>query len=130
MDTDLDPVVGNWYRHEDKGQLFRVVAYDEAREIVEIQHFDGDLEEIEASAWFDMDIEPAEAPEDWTGPLDDVEHDDLGVSDTAMSARDWREPLEEIDADEDEWDERPGGERGDWNDGDAGDYDDSDSEDR
>ena len=76
MDRDLDPIVGKWYRHLDKGQLFRVVAYDEERGTVELQHFDGDVEEIDASAWFDMKIEPAEAPQDWTGPVDDVEEED------------------------------------------------------
>ncbi len=29
MDNELDPIVGNWYRHLDKGQIFRVVALDE-----------------------------------------------------------------------------------------------------
>jgi hypothetical protein len=114
MNTELDPIVGSWYRHLDKGQLFRVVAFDEERGIVEIQHFDGDLEEIDASAWFDMEIEPAETPEDWTGPLDDVETDDLGYAETAMVAADWREPLQEVKTDKEEWeDERPEDERDD-----------------
>jgi hypothetical protein len=114
MNTELDPIVGSWYRHLDKGQLFRVVAFDEERGIVEIQHFDGDLEEIDASAWFDMEIEPAETPEDWTGPLDDVETDDLGLTETAMTGADWREPLQEVKTDKEEWeDERPEDERDD-----------------
>lgn len=114
MDTELDPIVGNWYRHLDKGQLFRVVAFDEERGVVELQHFDGDLEEIDASSWFDMEIEPAEAPEDWTGPMDDVETDDLGYTETSMKRRDWQKPLEETDDEEEEWeDERPEDERDD-----------------
>jgi hypothetical protein len=112
MDTELDPIVGNWYRHLDKGQLFRVVAFDEERGIVELQHFDGDVEEIDASAWFDMEIEPADAPEDWTGPMDDVETDDLGYTETSMTRRDWEKPLEETGEDTEEWeDERPEDER-------------------
>jgi hypothetical protein len=114
MDTELDPIVGNWYRHLDKGQLFRVVAFDQERGTVELQHFDGDIEEIDASAWFDMEIEPAEAPEDWTGPVDDVETDDLGYTETAMRRRDWEKPLEETGVEKEEWeDERPEGERDD-----------------
>ena len=42
-----------------------------------------------------MEIETIEPPEDWTGPVDDVERDDLGYSETDMSGQDWREPLEE-----------------------------------
>jgi hypothetical protein len=120
MDTELDPIVGNWYRHLDKGQLFRVVAFDQERGIVEIQHFDGDIEEMDASAWFDLEIEPAEAPEDWTGPVDDVETDDLGYTETSMAKRDWREPLEDVDVDEEEWeDERPEDERDDKDEGES-----------
>ena len=89
-----------------------VLAFDEERGTVELQHFDGDLEEIDASAWFDMEIEPAEAPEDWTGPIDDVETDDLGYTETSMKRRDWEKPLEETGDEKEEWeDERPEDER-------------------
>lgn len=97
MSNEVDPAVGNWYRHLDKGQLFQVVAFDESEGMIELQHFDGDIEEVTRAAWRAMDIEVAEAPEDWTGPLDDIERDDLGYSsDTGMSGRDWRAPLEEV----------------------------------
>ena len=29
MSTEVDPIVGNWYQHLDKGQRFLVVAFDE-----------------------------------------------------------------------------------------------------
>ncbi|MCP5093465.1 MAG: hypothetical protein GY949_21350 [Gammaproteobacteria bacterium] len=29
MGNELDPLIGNWYQHLDKGQMFRVVAFDE-----------------------------------------------------------------------------------------------------
>jgi hypothetical protein len=96
MGTDLDPVVGNWYRHLDKGQMFRVTGVDEETGTIEIQHFDGDLEEIDSADWPDLEIEPAAEPEDWTGPSDDVETDDLGYTETDMDAEEWREPLDEI----------------------------------
>lgn len=95
MGNELDPIVGNWYRHLDKGQYFTVVAIDEEDGTVEIQHFDGDLEELDLADWPALDIELAEAPEDWTGPVDDVELDDLPYTETAMSAADWAEPLAE-----------------------------------
>ena len=96
MSTELDPIVGNWYRHLDKGQLFCVVAFDEEAGVIELQHFDGDIEEIESPAWYEMTLEPAEAPEDWTGPVDNVERDDLSYTETGMTPPDWRKPLEEI----------------------------------
>ncbi len=47
MVNELDPLTGTWYRHLDKGQMFRVVAFDEHDALVELQHFDGDIEEVD-----------------------------------------------------------------------------------
>lgn len=47
----------------------------------------------------------AEPPEDWTGPVDDVEVDDLGYSETDMQAEDWEEPLESIRRGQEEWED-------------------------
>lgn len=99
MDNELDPIVGNWYRHLDKGQMFRVIAQDETEELIELQHFDGDVEEVSLAAWRAMDLEVAEAPEDWTGPIDDIEKDDLGYTETGMSGSDWSDPLQETPRD-------------------------------
>lgn len=108
MPGELDPIVGQWYLHRDKGEMFRVVAADSATGSIEIQYFDGDVEELESDAWREMDIEPAEAPEDWTGPFDDIETDDLGLTETAMSPQDWRLSLESIHTGEEPWqDTRP-----------------------
>jgi hypothetical protein len=104
MDNELDPVVGSWYRDTDKGRLFRVVAFDEERGIVELQHFEGELEEIDAGEWFDMDIEPAEAPEDWTGPVEGVETDDVAYE-KKSAPRAWKEPREEAEPAEEEWED-------------------------
>ncbi len=82
MNTNVGrPEVGQWYRHLDKGEVFQVVGLDEKSGTVEIQTFDGDLDEIDAEAWDEMLLAPAEPPEDWTGPMDDIERDDLGYAD-------------------------------------------------
>ncbi len=73
----LRPEVGQWYGHLDKGQKFEVVAYDPDERVVEVQYFDGAVEEYELEEWFELDIEAVAEPENWTGPLDDVEPDDL-----------------------------------------------------
>ena len=96
MATEADPIVDNWYHHLDKGQRFTVVAVDEDVGTIELQHFDGDVEEVELDAWYDMEIEPCEAPENWSGPVDIVEIDDYGTEVTDTSAADWTEPLQEI----------------------------------
>jgi hypothetical protein len=106
VSTGLSPVAGNWYRHLDKGQLFCVVALDEDAGVIELQHFGGDIEEVELAPWFEMALEPAEAPEDWTGPVDSVEPDDLSYTETDMAASDWRSSLQELSGPEQEpWDD-------------------------
>jgi len=97
------PEIGQWYLHQDKGEMFRVTGYDEHSRTIEIQTFDGDVDEIEAEAWNAMPLERAEQPEDWTGPVDDVEVDDLGYTETDMSASDWSEPLQPFQPQEEAW---------------------------
>lgn len=63
------PVVGDWYEGSD-GELFEVVALDAEDQTIEVQHFDGTLEEFDNEQWLALAPQPAEPPEDWTGPLD------------------------------------------------------------
>lgn len=105
MPNELDPIVGQWYVHRDKGEMFQVVAADPSKDYIEIQYFDGDVEELDPPAWRAMDIELAEPPDDWTGPFDDIEPDDLGLTEADMTPQDWREPLESIHAAEEPWQE-------------------------
>ena len=106
MANDLQPTVGQWYWHRDKGQSFAVVALEDDG-TVEMQHYDGDLEAVDAEVWGEMDIELAEPPEDWTGPADDVDTDDLGYSDTAMDEEAWRQPAEELRRRPEAWTNEP-----------------------
>jgi hypothetical protein len=121
MAVERDPIIGNWYRRLDKGQMFKVVGLDEQRGLVEIQHFDGDLEETDLGDWGDMELEAIAEPEDWTGPVDDVEVDDTDYSETDMSAADWRRSVEEnVGPSQEAWeDEQPEDERDEWAEGDA-----------
>ena len=112
MSHELDPKVGRWYRRLDDEQLFKVASIDEDDGLIEIKTVDGDVEELDSTEWVELDLETAEAPEDYVDP-DDDEDDDL---------------IE--DADEDE--ERPTrgrGARDDWDDDDDDDWDDDDDDD-
>ena len=79
--SDVDPSIGNWYRNEETGNDFEVVALDEDAQTIEIQYFDGEVEELDLDAWYEQPIEGIEAPEDWSGPFDELEADDLGYED-------------------------------------------------
>ncbi|HYX74402.1 MAG TPA: DUF6763 family protein [Steroidobacteraceae bacterium] len=102
MEERVNPEIGQWYLHRDKGEMFRVTAYDEPTHTIEIQTFDGDVDEIDEEAWSALPLELAEEPEDWTGPLDGIEFDDL-KSDTEMTAADWAEPLQPFRPQEETW---------------------------
>jgi len=69
-----DPIVGNWYESRE-GQVFEVVACDNDDHTIEVQHFDGTLEEFDDDGWAALMPQETEAPEDWTGSLD-VEPED------------------------------------------------------
>jgi hypothetical protein len=119
MPTEADPILGTWYQHLDKGQKFCVVALNEDEGLIEMQHFDGDLEEIDRDTWYQLDLEPIEEPENWSGPIDVGEIDDLGTGVTDTTGDDWNAPLQELRATEpeaaqeesetstDEWGEPP-----------------------
>ena len=73
----LPPGVGDWYRTSGGGsasELFEVVAFDEADSTLEVQYFDGTIEELELSDWRSQcasgAIMAAEPPEDWSGAVD------------------------------------------------------------
>ncbi len=92
MSYDMDPIVGNWYQHVDKGLDFEVVAVDEETTSVEIQYVDGSLDEISLDDWYAIDLEPAEPPEDWTGPLDAVDGEEDEEPEVGMEEDGWDEP--------------------------------------
>ena len=92
MANQVPPTVDQWYARRDNGELFHVVAVDEEADAIQIQNFEGDIEELDAEAWGAMDIEPVDPPENWTGPFDDLETDDIDDSESAMRPRTPPEP--------------------------------------
>ncbi|OOZ40833.1 hypothetical protein BOW53_06365 [Solemya pervernicosa gill symbiont] len=97
MATEFEPKVGEWYKYSETGKLFEVVAFDEDEGAIEIQHLDGEVEELDLEIWFEVDLEMAEAPEDWSAAYDGIDKDDLGYSDKAIRPEDWSGPMNEID---------------------------------
>src|ERR1700749_5150917 len=76
------PRIGEWYRRT-AGESFEVVAFDEDDGTIEIQYFDGTVEEMDTedwdSQWADRALEAAEPPEDWTGSVDIESSDDSAL---------------------------------------------------
>ena len=92
--SDIDPIVGTWYRNLNDEINFEVVAVDETSQTIEIQHFEGEVEELDLDAWDELTLEPIEPPDDWTGPFDDLEPDDLGYDDGMDGSRSSGPPSE------------------------------------
>jgi hypothetical protein len=78
IDDNIDPRIDHWYLDPKRDRSFTVIDYDEDDGIIEIQYFDGELDEIDVEEWEEMSPEEVEQPEDWTGPIDKIEVDDLG----------------------------------------------------
>ena len=78
MSSDIEPVIGNWYKADDE-TTFEVIVIDDGS--IEVQYFDGGIEEFDRTAWNEMNLEAIEPPEDWSGPFDDLEKDDLDYTD-------------------------------------------------
>jgi hypothetical protein len=91
------PVIGEWYRRAG-GDSFEVVAIDPDDRTIEIQYFDGTIEELELDEWLEDIIVSSEPPEDWTGSVD-VEPEDTENEYEAEPAGNtqWGDPLQFVD---------------------------------
>ncbi len=64
------PVVGVWYWDIEHAERFEIVAKDDETSTLELQYFDGEVEEIDMDTWFAMRVVSIDAPEDWSGPFE------------------------------------------------------------
>jgi len=95
MNFQVKPTVGEWYQTSD-GQDFEVVAIDHDEGTVEIQYFDGAIEELDFNSWGQMPLQEISPPEDWSGPMDMMKED--FISDTGMTSHEeWTNPLDTLD---------------------------------
>lgn len=96
--TSPSPVVGEWYRRVD-GALLEVVAIDRDDGTIEVQHFDGTVEEFDVESWEELELEEAQPPEDWTGSVD-VEPEDYETEREMSLSASWSDPLTSLDRSE------------------------------
>jgi hypothetical protein len=105
MSHELDPKVGRWYRRVDDEQLFKVVSIDEDDGVVEIKAVDGEVEELDSAEWVELDLEAAEAPEDYVDPDDEADEDEDAEDPEPVrgGSDDWDD--DDDDDDDDDWDD-------------------------
>ena len=109
MSHRLTPIVGNWYSHRTRSEIFQVVALDEQSGTIEVQEFDGGIDEIDFDEWSEFAVASAAPPDDWGGSVDDVEPDEFGYTDLTEdimrrspieAAFTWEQVVEDDDIDE------------------------------
>ena len=86
------PAIGKWFRRPN-GAMFEVVAVDEDDDTIEIQHFDGTIDELEADSWRGLFLVEVSAPEDWSGSVDMDPEDYKGLGPDDMPPG-FHDPLE------------------------------------
>jgi len=91
------PVIGQWYRRAE-GDSFEVVAIDADDRTIEIQYFDGTIEELELDDWLEEPIVSSEPPEDWTGSVDVEPEDTENEYEAEPNGKaPWGDPLQFVD---------------------------------
>ena len=96
MGTRIEPVLGSWYKDE-ANQYFEIVALDQEERTIEIQYFDGTVEELDYEVWYEKNIVAREPPEDWSGPFDDLERDDFGDTEEVFHPTDIDDEIDHLD---------------------------------
>ena len=96
MSTPVKPKIGDWYKST-TGDTFEVVAINEHDQTIDIQHFEGEVEEHDFDTWNEMGLININPPEDWSGPYDDLVADDLGDIEQAKHPENWGSFLDELD---------------------------------
>lgn len=89
---DLDPQLGEWYLDTEDDLRFQVVAIDEDNDAIEIQYYDGDVDELDFNTWYASAYEPAAPPEDYGAPFDRLEEGDAGYTEPNSSGPSGRRP--------------------------------------
>ncbi len=89
------PVIGHWYSRTN-GNLLKIVAVDEEDATIEVQFFDGTIDEVDLDTWNSLLLERVGAPEDWSGSVD-MDPEDFSGSDDGDIPLGYHDPLSFLD---------------------------------
>ena len=59
----MKPRKGDWYRHHERAEDFRILGIDEEEGIVEMQFASGDEADMDLAEWLEMGFKAVPAPE-------------------------------------------------------------------
>ena len=89
------PVIGHWYSRTN-GNLLKIVAVDEEDATIEVQFFDGTIDEVDLDTWNSLLLERVGPPEDWSGSVD-MDPEDFSGSDNGDIPLGYHDPLSFLD---------------------------------
>ena len=89
------PVIGHWYRRTN-GNLLKVVAVDEDDATIEVQFFDGTIDEVDVDTCNSLLLERVGAPEDWSGSVD-MDPEDFSGTESGEMPPGYHDPLSFLD---------------------------------
>ncbi len=95
MTPESSPRIGDWYKST-IGDAFEIVASDDDDDTLELQYYDGTIEELDRETWETLHPEPVEPPEDWSGSMD-VSPEDTAGTEIWTETHDWMAQLERMD---------------------------------
>jgi hypothetical protein len=91
------PSIGHWFKRPN-GTLLEVVAIDEDGGTIEVQFFDGTIDEIEIDSWREQFLIEVAPPEDWSGSVD-MDPDDYKGTGPDEMPRGFHDPLAHLEED-------------------------------
>jgi hypothetical protein len=94
MNIPSTAVPGQWHVDRSSGDMLQVVGVDDDGASIDIQYVDGTLEETSRDEWLTLDLEACDQPEDWVGPFDDLEPDDVGLPEGVVEIHGAEQPIE------------------------------------
>lgn len=96
-----EPIIGQWYRNSKLADIFEIVAIDNDENLIEIQYFDGQIEELDLESWNEYPSVEIAAPEDFSGAYEMPKEDLLDYKEEVIHPENWNNPLNTIEATED-----------------------------
>lgn len=87
------PRIGEWYKDE-KGVSFEVITVDDEEQLIQVQYFDGSVEDLDFDIWNKSGFISRAPPEEWSIAGDGLELDYLGNSGERLQQAVWSGPLD------------------------------------
>jgi len=90
------PRVGAWYQDLQTNAIFEVVASDPDQSTVECQYIDGEVTDYDMDSWRELLLVEVEEPEDWRNAYE-LDAEESSDPDLPFHPEDWSGPLSNIE---------------------------------